>query len=440
LKLHLPLFLCLASLSLAAPAPVRERVEARIDAEYPSLEAIYRHVHANPELSLMEVKTAALVAKELRAAGLTVTENVGGHGVVGVLSNGPGPTVLLRSDMDALPLAEATGLPYASTALVKDSGGREQPAMHACAHDTHVTWLIGLARVLAAVRADWRGTIVFIAQPAEELGIGARAMLEDGLYTRFPKPDFALAGHTWSNLPAGVVASVEGPAYANVDSLDITLRGLGGHGSRPHTAKDPVVLAAQIVVALQTIVSRELEPGTPAVVTVGSIHGGTKHNIIPDEVKLELTLRSYDLKVADRLIASIRRITEHTARAAGVPDDRLPVVKVAGTRTPVLTNNPALTRRVTGAIQGWLGEKQVWTEKPTAAGEDFSRYGLTPENVPICMLWIGGADPAAYAESQRTGQPLPSNHAPSFAPVPEPTVKTGMRALASAALELLAKP
>jgi amidohydrolase len=441
MRLYLPfLFLGLATGVLFASTDINERISARIDAEYPSLDVIYRQVHANPELSLMEVKTSALVAKELRAAGLAVTENVGGYGVVGVLANGPGPTLLLRSDMDALPLAEVTGLPYASTALVKDASGREQPAMHACAHDTHVAWLIGAARVLSALRADWQGTIVFVAQPAEEIGLGARAMLADGLYTRFPKPDFALAGHTWSNLPAGVVASVEGPAYANVDSLDILVRGIGGHGSRPQTTKDPVVLAAQIVVALQTIVSRELEPGTPAVVTVGSIHGGTKHNIIPDEVKLELTLRSYDIKVADQLIASIRRIAENTARAAGVPDDLLPIVKVVGNRTPVLTNNPALTRRVTGAVRVTLGEANTWTEKPTAAGEDFSRYGLTPENVPVCMLWIGGADPAAYAESQRTGVPLPSNHSPTFAPVPEPTIKTGLRALTAAALELLKKP
>ncbi|MDF3059694.1 MAG: yxeP [Rariglobus sp.] len=429
-----------AACVLAAPAVLSEQVTARIDAEYPSLDVIYRHVHAHPELSLMEEKTAALVAKELRAAGFDVTERVGGHGVVAVLANGPGPTVLLRADMDALPLAETTGLPYASTALVKDSAGRDQPAMHACGHDTHVTWLIGTARVLSALRTGWRGTLVLIAQPAEEIGAGAKAMLADGLYTRFPKPDFALSAHTWSNLPAGVVASVEGPAYANVDSLDILVRGLGGHGSRPHTTKDPVVLAAQIVVALQTIVSRELEPGTPAVVTVGSIHGGTKHNIIPDEVKLELTLRSYDLKIADQLIASIRRIAENTARAAGVPDDRLPVVSVAGVRTPVLTNNPALTRRVDGALRTWLGENRVWTEKPTVAGEDFSRYGLTAENVPICMLWIGGAAPAMYAESKRTGTLLPSNHSPMFAPVPEPTIKTGMTALTAAALELLAKP
>lgn len=437
-----PLFFWLAPVAFAVSAPVdlREQVAARVAAEYPSLDVIYRHVHAHPELSLMEEQTAALVAKELRAAGFEVTEHVGGYGVVGVLANGAGPTLLVRADMDALPVVEATGLPYASTAMVKDSTGRDQPAMHACGHDTHVTWLIGTARVLAALRAEWRGTLVLIAQPAEEIGVGAKAMLADGLYARFPKPDFALSAHTWSNLPAGVVASVEGPAYANVDSLDIVVRGLGGHGSRPHTTKDPILLAAQIVVALQTIVSRELEPGTPAVVTVGSIHGGSKHNIIPEEVKLELTLRSYDLKVADQLIASIRRIAEHTARAAGVPEDRLPVVTVFGARTPVLTNNPALTQRVAGALRDWLGEARVWTEKPTAAGEDFSRYGLTAENVPICMLWIGGADPEAYAESKRTGMPLPSNHSPLFAPMPEPTIKTGMTALSAAALKLLAKP
>jgi amidohydrolase len=430
--------LLLAS-SLGAQDSVKAAVESRLAAEYPSLEEIYLHLHQNPELSLMEFNTSALVAKELRALGIEVTERVGGYGVVGVLANGPGPVVLLRADMDALPVKENSGVPYASTAVVKDVTGKETPAMHACAHDTHITGLIGTARMLTSVRDRWSGTIVFVAQPAEEIGVGARAMLMDGLYTRFPRPDFAVALHTWSNLPAGSVGYVEGPAYANVDMVDVIVRGIGGHGSQPQTTKDPIVLASQIVLALQTIVSRELAPGTPAVVTVGSIHGGAKHNIISDEVKLELTLRSYDQKVGTQIVDSIRRIAEHTARAAGVPDSLLPTVQLATETIPLTTNDPALTRRLVGALRGWMGESRVLLEKPTTGGEDFSQYGLTVQRVPISILWVGGADPAAYAESMRTGAVLPSNHSATFAPPPEPTIKTAISALTASALELLAK-
>ncbi|HEY0966028.1 MAG TPA: amidohydrolase [Opitutaceae bacterium] len=431
--------LALASASLGAQDSLKTTVQTRLAAEYPSLEQIYLHLHQNPELSLMEVNTSALVAKELRALGITVTERVGGYGVVGVLANGPGPVVMLRADMDGLPVKENSGVPYASTAIVKDVTGKDSPAMHACAHDTHITGLIGTARMLVSVRDRWSGTVVFVAQPAEEIGVGARAMLMDGLYTRFPRPDSVIALHTWSNLPAGAVGYVEGPAYANVDMVDVLVRGVGGHGSQPQTTKDPVVLAAQIVVALQTIVSRELAPGTPAVVTVGSIHGGTKHNIISDAVKLELTTRSYDAKVAAHLVDSIRRIAEHTARAAGVPDDLLPVVTLATPTIPLTTNDPALTRRIVGALRGWMGEQNVMLEKPTTGGEDFSQFGLTNPRVPISILWVGGADPVKYAESLQTGAPLPSNHSATFAPPPEPTLKTAVNALTASALELLAK-
>ena len=290
--------LALAPFALAADPALRDAVAKKIAAEYPALEAIYRDLHAHPELSFMETRTAALVAKELRALGFEVTEKVGNTGVVAVLKNGPGKTVLIREDMDALPLLEKTGVPYASKATVKDLAGKDSPAMHACAHDTHITSLLGTARVLTTLRDRWSGTLVLIAQPAEEIGAGALAMITDGLFTRFPVPDYVIGMHVWAGLPAGTVAYVPGPVTANVDSIDILVRGVGGHGSRPHTTKDPVVLASEIVLALQTIVSRELEPGTPAVVTVGTFHGGTKRNIISDEVKLELTLRSYDDAVA----------------------------------------------------------------------------------------------------------------------------------------------
>lgn len=420
------------------PESARNLVAGRVDAEYPSLLGIYTNLHAHPELSFMEVKTAALVAGELRALGFTVTEKVGRTGVVGVLANGAGPTVLVRGDMDGLPIKENSGVAYASTDIVKDVSGKDQPAMHGCAHDTHVTMLIGTARLLVAMKDKWAGTLVLIAQPAEEIVAGARAMLMDGLYTRFPKPDFAIALHTSSNLPAGVIGYGEGPFYAAVNSIDIQVRGVGGHGSAPDTTKDPVVLASQIVLALQTIVSRELKPGTPAVVTVGTIHGGLKRNIISDEVKLELTLRAYDEKVMTHLVASVRRICEGTARAAGLPDDRLPVVTLTPESVSVTSNDLALTRRLGGAFVEWFGKDRAKPTEPVMGGEDFSEFSR--QGVPICMWRVGATDPAKFAESERTGIPVPSNHSATFAPVPEPTLKACVTSMTAAVLELMGKP
>ena len=426
--------------SAFAPGPdVREAVRARIRSDYPQLRALYEHLHAHPELSFMEVNTAALIAKELRALGIDVTEKVGRLGVVGVLRNGTGPTVLLRTDMDALPLKETTGVPYASTAVVKDLQGREQPAMHACGHDVHMTSFIGAARTLVAVRDRWAGTIVFVAQPAEEIVAGARAMLDDGLYTRFPRPDFALTFHDDAMLPAGRVGYREGPIMSGVSSLDIVVRGVSGHGSAPHTAKDPVVLASQIVVALQMIVSREVAPGTRAVVTVGTIHGGLKRNIIPDEVKLELTLRAFDPAVMAKLVAAIRRITAGTAQAAGVPEDRLPIVTVTEEGIGVTANDPALTRRLVAVFTEWMGADRVSEVEPVNAGEDFSLYGQTAERVPSVLWRVGASAPEKFAESARTGVPVPSNHNSGFAPVPEPTITAGVTTMTAAVLELLAK-
>ena len=432
---------CLALLftrTLAAD-DLHARVAAKVDAEYASLQALYQDLHAHPELSFMEERTAGIVARELRALGFTVTEQVGTHGVVAVLRHGPGPTLLVRADMDALPVKELTGLPYASTVVMKDFTGKEQPAMHACGHDSHVTCLIGTARVLAALPDAWSGTLVLIGQPAEEVGGGARAMLTDGLYTRFPRPDAVIAFHTGGDLPAGEVGYVEGPSYANVDSVDILVRGIGGHGARPHTTRDPVVLAAEIVTALQTIVSRELKPGTPAVVTVGAIHGGTRRNIIPAEVRLELTLRSYDEAVANHLLASIRRIAANTARAAGVPEDLLPVVTATNERTPLTYNDPALTRRLAGVFRAWFPAERVKVGEAATYGEDFSEYGRTPDHLPICIFWVGGTDPAAMAAAQNAGQPWPSNHSALWAPVPEPTIKTGVTATTAAVLDFLGR-
>lgn len=424
---------------LAASAGLQEKVRAQVAADYPALEAIFIDLHRHPELSFKEVRTAALVAKELRALGYEVTEQVGHTGVVGLLRNGPGPTVMIRADMDALPIKEQTGLPYASQVVMPDVSGKEQPAMHACAHDAHVTGLIGAARVLAANKEHWSGTLLLVAQPAEEIDAGARAMLADGLFTKFARPDHVLALHVGSSA-AGQLATIEGPSYANVDSVDILVRGVGGHGARPHQTRDPVVLAAQIVTALQTIVSRELKPGTPAVVTIGAIHGGTKRNIIPAEVKLELTLRSYSDEVADHLVNSIKRIAEHTARAAGVPEELLPVITREEQRTPSTYNDPALTRRLDAALRRWFPAERFEVGEAATYGEDFSHYGRTTPRVPITIFWVGGSDPAAVADAARRSVLLPSNHSAFWSIVPEPTLKTGVTALAAGALDLLAKP
>jgi amidohydrolase len=426
-----------AASSGAISIELRDSVLRRIDAEFPALEAIYRDLHAHPELSFMEIRTAAFLAKKLRALGFEVTEKVGNTGVVGVFKNGSGPTVLVRGDMDGLPIKEATGLPFASTDIVKDLAGRDQPAMHGCAHDVHVTTLIGTARVLMSIKDRWSGTLVIIGQPAEEIGAGARAMLSDGLYTRFPKPDYALALHAWSQLPAGEIGYGEGPFMANVNSVDILVRGVGGHGSAPHTTKDPIVLASQIVLGLQTIVSREVKPGTTAVVTIGSIHGGFKRNIISDEVKLELTLRTFDETIMTQLIASIRRISKGIAEAAGVPEDRLPVVSVTQESTPATVNDGPLTRRMAAAFQQWLPPERVKPAQPTTGGEDFSQYGRTKDKVGIMLWWVGATAPEKFAESSRTGVPVPSNHAPTFAPVAEITIKTCVTSMTAAVLELL---
>jgi len=432
-----------ADLPATAPAKaddVRNRVAGKLAADYPALEKFYTDLHLHPELSLMEEKTSAKVAAELRAAGLEVTEKFGGFGVVGVLKNGAGPTLLIRTDLDGLPVQEETGLPYASQTRVTNLAGQEVSTMQACGHDIHMTVLTGTARMLAAMKDRWSGTLVFIGQPAEEIGVGARAMLTAGLYQKFPKPDYAIALHDSATLPTGTVGTVEGYIMANVDTMDITVRGIGGHGAFPHATKDPIVLAARIIGAFQTIVSRETRPVDPAVITVGSIHGGTKHNIIPNEVKLQLTLRSYSDAVRAHTIEAIRRICRGEAIAAGLPDELMPVITVKDDEfTPATYNDPVLTRRVRGALDRWLGKDNVRTIDPEMGGEDFSEFGRTLDKVPICLFRVGAVDPAKVAESQRTGVALPSLHSSRFAPLPEPTIKTGITALTAAALDLLAK-
>ena len=420
-------------------ADSQSAVRARVDAELPRLLDLYKHLHANPEISFQEAQTAARIADELKQAGFTVTTQVGGHGVVGVLKNGSGPTVLVRTDLDGLPVLEETGLPYASKTRTKDDKGNDVPTMHACAHDIHMSSFIGTARVLAALREQWSGTLVFIGQPAEERVGGAKGMLAAGLYTRFPRPDFCLALHAASDLPAGVVGHTEGYALANADTVDITVRGVSGHGAWPHTTKDPIVLSAQIILGLQTIVSRETSPTDPAVVTVGSIHGGTKHNIIPDEVRLQLTLRSYSDEVRDASIAALKRIVRGQALAAGIPEKLLPVVEVSEEGAKSTYNDPALNKRVTGAIGRWLGEGNIVAKKPVMGAEDFGLFGRTEPRIPICMFWLGTITKESVTESIKTGKTLPSLHSSKFAPVPEPTLKTGVTAMSAAVLELVGK-
>ena len=432
---------------LAATASAQPSLDALIDGEIGSWVATYKRLHAAPELSHYEEKTAAFFAGQLRAMGYTVTEHVGkfdrpewaGYGVVAVMKNGDGPSVLARTDLDALPIEEKTGLAYASKVKTRNEAGQEVGVMHACGHDIHITTMLGVARMMAALKDQWHGTLVLIGQPAEETIDGARAMLKDGLYARFPRPAYALALHDNPEFAAGQVACVAGYALASANSVDITIRGVGGHGSRPEATKDPVVLAAEVVVALQTIVSRENSPLDPAVITVGSIHGGTRYNIIPDEVNLQLTVRAFKEEVRQKLLAAIERVTKGLALAVGVPGDRAPSVKVSETEaTPATYNDPALTERLAGALVKALGRENVSQAAPIMGSEDFGLFSLEHQ-IPATMFWLGASDPVKLQESRDSGRPMPSLHSALFAPVPEPTLRTGVKAMTTAVLELMKK-
>jgi amidohydrolase len=407
-----------------------------LEQDYPYLESLYKELHQNPELSLQEKATAQRMARELKSLGFTVTENVGGYGVVGVLKNGKGPTVLIRTDIDALPVKEETGKPYASRKTMKDREGKVQSVMHACGHDIHMTVFSGTARQLIDQKSTWQGTLVMIAQPAEETGMGARAMLQDGLFQKFPRPDYNLALHVSAELPAGDLGFTSGYALANVDSVDIKIRGEGGHGAYPHMTRDPIVLAAQLINALQTVVSREIAPVEPAVVTVGSIHGGSKHNIIADEVDLQLTLRSYSPEVREQTIAAIKRIARGLAITAGLPEEKFPVVTVQDEFTPSVYNHPDLTERMQSVARKIVGEAHVKAVPPTMGGEDFGQYGRVDPKIPSLIYWLGSVDPETHQKTLAAGKKLPSLHAPQFAPLPEPTIKTGVKMMTAAALNL----
>jgi amidohydrolase len=408
---------------------------APLDALYPELEKLYIDLHQTPELSRHEEKTAAKLAARLKQLGYEVTEKVGGTGVVAVLRNGKGPTVLIREDMDALPVEERTGLPYASKVTTTDDSGATVHVMHACGHDVHMTSLIGAGTLLARAKDRWRGTLILIGQPAEERGAGAIGMLKDGLFTRFPRPDFVIGLHDSAILPAGKISWTSGYACANVDSVDVTIFGRGGHGAYPHTTVDPIVIAARVVVALQTLVARENNPLDPAVVTVGSFHGGSKHNIIPDEAKLQLTVRSYKDEVRKRLLAGIERIAKAEAAGAGAP--KPPTVEVSE-GTPAMYNDPGLTRRVASAFETAFGKDNVVPTDPVMGGEDFSEFGRA--GVPSFQFGLGAVEPAKYEAAQKDGTPLPSLHSSEWAPNRATTLKMGAASLTTAALELLGKP
>ncbi|SDE18092.1 amidohydrolase [Kordiimonas lacus] len=409
-----------------------------VSADYEYLQALYTHLHLNPEISLQEEKTAARIAEELRTVGFDVTENFGGHGLVGVMKNGDGPTLLIRTDLDALPVQEQTGLPYASTATTVDDKGKTVPVMHACGHDIHMTSFIGTARRLAAMKDQWTGTLVMIGQPAEERVLGAEAMIKEGLFTKFPKPDHNIALHVSASMKAGDVGMAKGYALANVDTVDVAIKGIGGHGAYPHTTKDPVVLASQIVVALQTLVSRETSPLDAAVVTVGSVHAGTKHNIISNGAHLQLTVRSYKDDVRKRLLDGIQRIANAQAMSIGLPEDMWPTMTVSES-TPATYNDPDLTGEVFDTLAAALGNDRVHVLTPVMGAEDFALYGRTDEKIPSLIFWLGGVPEDDYEAAQKGEMKLPSLHSASFAPQPEPTIKGGVEAMTTAALSLLGK-
>jgi amidohydrolase len=441
------LLLLLISLVAAVPAIAQQPLDALVDGEIAQLVSTYKMLHASPELSHYEEKTSAFFATQLRALGFTVTERVGkyertdlvAYGVVAVLKNGNGPTVWVRTDLDGLPVEEKTGVPYASKVKTRNEAGQEVSVMHACGHDVHITSMIGTAKMLAALKDQWHGTLVIIGQPAEETVTGARAMLADGLYTRFPRPDFILALHDSADAEAGKITFVPGYAMASSTSVDVVVRGLGGHGSKPEATKDPVVIAAQIILALQTIISRENSPLDPAVVTIGSIHGGTKRNIIPDEVVLQLTIRTYKEEVRRHILTAIERIAKGIAAGAGVPDERAPILKVIESESaPSLYNDPQLTERVTAAIGRAIGVDNVVKVPPMMASEDFGRLSLDHQ-IPAVMFWLGAIEPSKVEASRKSGKPLPSLHSSLFGPLPEPTLRTGVKAMTSAVLELMKK-
>jgi hippurate hydrolase len=409
--------------SLVASASAQTPTSKEVENVYPDAHALYLDLHQNPELSAHETQTAAKLASRLRNLGYEVTEHVGGTGIVAILKNGAGPTVMLRTELDALPVEEKTGLAYASKVRTKDDAGHDVPVMHACGHDLHMASILGTATIMAHSKDTWHGTLMLIGQPAEEIIGGAKAMLDDGLLTRFPKPDVAVALHVGNILPAGEVGITPGVFNTNADSLRITIYGKGGHGSAPHTAIDPIVIAARTILALQTIASREVKPGEMAVVTVGYIQAGTKNNIIPDQAELGLTVRTNKPEVRKQVLAAIARITKAEAEAAGAP--RPPTIdRYEG--TDLVYNDPALAQRLRGVLESALGKDKVVNQEPITGSEDFSYF--VEQGIPSFYFSLGGADPEKYAQAKAAGTMLPSNHSSLFAPDVDPALHTGIAA------------
>jgi hippurate hydrolase len=402
------------------------------NAVFANSRALYLDLHQNPELSSHETQTAAKLASRLRAAGYEVTEHVGGTGIVAILKNGAGPTIMLRTELDALPVEEKTGLPYASKVHAQDDSGRDVPVMHACGHDLHMATLLGTAEVMAHSKQTWHGTLLLIGQPAEETVSGAKKMVEDGLLTRFPRPDAGVALHVGNDFPAGKVAVISGYSYASADAVRITIYGKGGHGAMPQSTIDPVVIAARTVLSLQTIVSREVKPGDAAVLTVGYIQAGTKNNIIPDQAELGLTVRAYNPKVRRQILAAITRITKAEADAAAV--QREPLIENLGS-TNAVYNDPALAQKLKITLEGALGKDNVETGEPLMASEDYSYF--IEQGIPSFYFMLGGADPQKYSEAKNAGTQLPSNHSPLFAPDVDPALRTGITAEVAVLRDLL---
>jgi hippurate hydrolase len=429
----------LAASILAAPSSAATLNEA-INSDMPQLMTLYRDLHANPELSMQEVRTPAKLAAEMKKLGFAVTEKVGKTGVVAVLKNGEGPTLLIRADMDALPVVEQTNLPFASKVRATARSGVETGVMHACGHDTHMTADIGTAKRLVAMKDQWAGTLVMILQPGEETGEGAKAMLDDGLYSRFPKPSTALAFHDAAALPAGVIGITPGYALANVDSVDILVKGVGGHGAYPQTTRDPIVLASRIVTTLQTLVSRETDPASPAVVTVGSFQAGAKHNIISDEARLQLTVRSYTPEVRKLLLDGIKRIARGEAIAAGMPDDKMPVVTIRDEMfTPSTFNTQKISDRTLALFQQHFGPNRAIKTPAVMGGEDFSRFWLADPSIESLIFWVGGTPKPVWDAAGGNQQKLPSLHSPFWAPEAETVIATATEAMTIAALDVLKK-
>ncbi|MBT33316.1 MAG: peptidase M20 [Thalassobius sp.] len=419
--------------------PLKEKLDAIIEKDYDYLNEFYKHIHQNPEISLFEKETSKKLAEELRQIGFEVTENFGGYGIVGVLENGKGPTILYRTDMDALPVKEKTELAYASSMQMDngDNTGTMVSTMHACGHDMHMTTWLGTARALKELSNEWKGKVIFIGQPAEEIGKGAKLMLDAGLYEKFGVPDYGIGLHCSPNLLSGTVGFGKGYTMANVESVDITVKGVGAHGAAPHKSIDPVVLASLIVMDLQTVVSRTIDPTDPAVLTVGAIQGGTKHNIIPDEVKLQITLRSYTDKAKDQLVAGIKRICKGQAIAAGLSEDMFPEVKVSESYTPSNYNDPVLVDRMIASSSDAIGEDNVVDSAPLMLGEDFSRYGRTKEDVPTVLMWLGTVTPERIASFEDKGADLPGLHSPYYYPQPDKTIRTGVKVMTTAIIDMM---